>query len=105
MTELFTIKPLEWEWYERPVCKDAPHKEQGYIARCGHWYFGVYRTELADGGWSPWRKFSNLYYSDTCASPEEGKRLAEAHWREYIKQALTPVTNDQEVSVTNEAQQ
>ena len=90
--ELFRIKPLEWEWFEEPVCAGAPHLAQGYRTKQGHVYYArVYRSQIAEGGWSIWRWYSTVDYSNPCASPEEGKQLAEQHWQEYIKQALVPV--------------
>lgn len=93
VSELFTIKPLEWEdkrgnpmWIAEPL--PGIRYEVGWIGNSAF----------------AWCAKASGQQIECVMSPEEGKRLAETHWQEYIKQALTAVTNDQEVSVTNEAQ-
>lgn len=80
-TELFRIKPLEWELYE-------DGRWMGRVPDIINSHFYVRR--FPSGQWTWWHPPS---MSDRlpCTSPEEGKQLAEAHWREYIKQALTEV--------------
>ena len=82
MTDLFRIKPLEWErvnrsnpfWIARPL-PDIQY-QVGWV-----------------GGDLPirWLKVGVRDADGRCASPEEGKQLAEQHWRDYIMQALVPV--------------
>ena len=77
-------KPLEWEEKEDRWSHGYRSVEQlsvGYIVvlnQNNQWY--VQGTAMA-------AKF--------CASPEEGKQLAEQHWQEYIKQALVAVEKQQ----------
>lgn len=80
-TELFTIPPLKWK----------AHTRNGItVMRANAPIGGLSWTlyTLADGEWclNPSGRSSAL-----CASPEEGKRLAEEHWQSYIKQALVLV--------------
>lgn len=78
--ELFMIKPLEWVW--REMVFSHAHVATpilGFSAlvavnKKGEWYW---QTSTSAGNY--------------CASPEEGKQLAESHWNEYIKQALVEV--------------
>lgn len=82
MTELFTIPALKWEWFEETEI-------HGWRAEiCG---FGamVYQ-ELLRGVPPDWTVLASSQPTEFRASPEEGKQLAEKHWREYVKQALKP---------------
>lgn len=82
MTQLFRIKPLEWERINRGnpfwITKPLPNVQYqvGWV-----------------GGDLPirWLKVDVREADGRCASPEEGKQLAEQHWRAYIKQALVEV--------------
>lgn len=86
--ELFRIKPLEW--------KDQPANEQhdgGYRADT---ILGFYEVYQRDGRWAWFGKRADRpHFPKRCASPEEGKQLAEQHWNEYIKQALEPVETNE----------
>lgn len=86
-TELFTIKPLEWDRLKgNPAWAANPLPTIQYQVG---WVGGepAFRWCVRNSG-----KFQD------CASPQEGKRLAEAHWQNYIKQALVPVEeNNNEV--------
>lgn len=80
MNQLFRIKPLEWEPIET------------------RWAHGFRTTGLAGRQMLVARNTEGRWYvmgssmeAVFCASPEEGKQLAEAHWRAYIAQALIPV--------------
>lgn len=76
------IKPLEWErvdkgnpfWIAKPL-SDVQY-QVGWV-----------------GGDLPirWLKVGVREADGRCASPEEGKQLAEQHWKNYIQQALEPV--------------
>lgn len=64
--ELFTIKPLVWE-----MSKD------GFRAVVGTRIISVWKW-----AWSPtWMWSAGNKSCQTCVSPEQGKQLAEAHWR------------------------
>lgn len=78
-SDVFKIKPLEWErgkdgiWFA-----ELPHHMGMYFVRSSKplmWQFSCYINEDEDE-------------LGPCTSSEEGKQLAEAHWNEYIKQAL-----------------
>jgi len=77
MTDLFTLRPLEWEW--RIIndvglwCADAP---------IGNLTWRLY--ELTTG----WELNPSGKSSVPVASPDEGKQLAEQHWQEWMKQGL-----------------
>lgn len=82
--ELFIIKPLEWE----------EHKI-GYWAKCfGISAYYIYRPwkgplkTLEERGWEVWAALTDHRVGPNITTIEEGKALAEAHWREYIKQGL-----------------
>jgi len=84
-TDLFTIKPLVWEWFE-----DAGM--QGYTATGSISEAYVYRRRIS-GRWPASWKWVTRDAPDVvneCASPEEGKELAEAHWQAYMRQGLVP---------------
>lgn len=83
MTELFTIKPLEWEDAGKDRYEACPLFNVRFVLR---------RRE-SNRGWE-WRTINGTYFTH-CASPEEGKQLAEQHWRDYIAQALVPVETEQ----------
>ena len=78
--EVFTIKPLRWEQVgESIVAKTMRYDYQVYQLRSGQWVWDVWADNLRqDDG-------------EHCASPEEGKALAEAHWQSYLKQGLEVV--------------
>jgi len=83
-TELFTIKPLEWEWFEDQVLRT-----RGYKTLQGHTFYQF--QSPVDDAWSRWRWTTHMADKiEDCASPEAGKALAEEHWREYVKQGLMP---------------
>lgn len=83
--EVFRIKPLKWEWYEERHTRGWRVSTVGFEADVWQW------TDL-HGEWSSqWRYYTNEVSDTDCASPEEGKQLAEQHWQEWIKQALVPV--------------
>lgn len=86
--ELFRIKSLEWERFERSGFS------RGYktVGISGALVFQDYR---GSGGWSVWHWMPREGGTHVCTSPEEGKQLAEQHWQEYIKQALVLVENHQ----------
>lgn len=91
MSDLFRIKPLEWEWFETTFSA-VPYTVRGYKASHPMFSACVWEVVLSDGRIQPWHyRVSSNAIDTPCASPEEGKQLAEAHWREYIKQALVPV--------------
>lgn len=81
MTELFRIKPLEWEDGSNPILISNPLPDIEYrvggIGYAAAWWNSVTKSTIP------------------CASPEEGKQLAERHWRDYIAQALEPVETEQ----------
>lgn len=85
MTELFRIKPLEWE------SKTSQTTGPSFTAMVGDRVISVFK-------W-PWKKSWMWTAGDRscqpCASPEEGKRLAEQYWREYVTQALVPVETNE----------
>lgn len=70
---MFTIKPLEWKerradyWIAETILNQ--YSATVYLHEA-QWYWGFGPTE---------RK---------CDSPDEGKQLAEQHWREHVSQAL-----------------
>lgn len=81
---LFRIKPLEWRWF------DDKHSRGWRVANNTLFDSEVYQYKELDGEWvERWRYYtSHVDDTDYCASPEEGKQLAEQHWQAYIKQAL-----------------
>lgn len=85
--EVFSIKPLEWEWLEPTRFSSEGHWaaktfcDVRYLVTCN----------LKGTFW--WQ--SSASEPIQCASPEEGKHLAEQHWQEYIKQALVPAEKQQ----------
>ena len=89
--ELFRIKPLEWKWFDDTL--DGVLKARGFKARFGTCFVGlVFQEERPNPEkWSVWHWMPKEGGTHICASPEEGKQLAEQHWREYIKQALVEV--------------
>ncbi len=101
MSELFTIKPLGgWILTEEEFT-------QRYESRVGSLFnASVYRTRPLlkytyprtpehYGPWTPWRLVitggSNYL---PCESPEQGKRLAEQHWQEYLRAGLVEVGHE-----------
>lgn len=87
-TELFRIKPVEWEYaaekYAQRFWADTlsgRYTVENRFNQGWHWFLDVGYTKTST--------------PRSCASPEEGKQLAEAHWQEYIKQALIPVETSQ----------
>ena len=93
MTELFRIKPLEWEWFDNSY-------ERGHKAHVPFLTYDILVYQKFDDDikeWlTPW--FVSLDSNSLAgylASPEEGKQLAEQHWQEYVKQALIPVETQQ----------
>ena len=80
--KLFRIKPLEWE--QQAPTQFCSH-ESWTVSVCGVQYL-VAQNFKGEIWWQ-----SNISGPVFCASPEEGKQLAEAHWNEYIKQALIEV--------------
>lgn len=85
--ELFTILPLEWEWFEALTFR-------GFRATAINKYvFNVTQMRgLPTEAWPErWGVQVDGELVGRSASPEEGKQLAEQHWREYIKQALEPM--------------
>lgn len=79
--ELFRIKPLEWEaMIDNGV---GP----GFRAIAGSHIISVFKWPWKD----TWMWTAGDKSCQPCASPEEGKELAEAHWQSYIKQALVAV--------------
>lgn len=98
MPELFTIKPLEWEWFQLPMRRGwrAPTVGDNYAEVCQFRQGSAFTlVEVENVSWTPW-EWNNGYDQELrpCASPEEGKRLAEEHWREYVKQVLVPVKEE-----------
>lgn len=92
MTELFTIKPLVWEWTEKDDCRK-------YEARCLEGVFRVLNWREHYRAGEPYQTRWILVIAGgggtkACASAEEGKALAEQHWREYISQALERVPTE-----------
>lgn len=90
MSDLFRIRPLEWEWFET-------FNVRGYrvwVEVAGKW-LKVFQT--FDSLNNCWRDGWALALPvgtnppDCAASPEDGKQIAEQHWRNYISQALIPV--------------
>lgn len=75
--DVFTIKPLKWEQVESRY-------SQGYTAETKLGF----RAFVALNHNSQWYCQTNGKDAAFCASPEEGKALAEARWQEYIKQGL-----------------
>ena len=70
--DVFTIKPLEW-------CEVNPD----------HWIAESFERTVYEVSKSVSRiEMPGSVLSMSCASPEEGKALAEAHWQEHIKQGL-----------------
>lgn len=84
MTELFRIKPLEWE-------PSFGSFGGGVFARNPMEPTRYYQVHKMGRSWA-WRSSDTIDHG--CASPEEGKQLAEAHWREYVTQALVPVETE-----------
>lgn len=95
-TELFRIKPLEWAdhsndmrglYVSQIAAPLADFRIYRGRRRCEHEH-----CESEAHQWDSWRLYYTLGSDDQddehCTSPEEGRQLAEAHWREYIKQAL-----------------
>lgn len=77
----FRIKPLEWE------AKDSSTIGPSFTALMGDRVISVFKWP-----WSAtWLWTAGDKSCQPCASPEEGKQLAEQHWNEYIKQALIEV--------------
>ncbi|HKR59946.1 MAG TPA: hypothetical protein VJS64_09425 [Pyrinomonadaceae bacterium] len=93
MTNLYTIKPLEWEWFEF-----VGARTQGYRAQAGERVYVVYRFNAGISGgealWTGWRWGITTRQMHDCASPEEGKQLAEEHWQAYIQQGLVRVNGE-----------
>lgn len=84
------VKPLEWVWFDGTL--DGVLKAQGYMAKTPVFYAVVFQEERPNPDkWSEWRWYATNTLNTPCASPEEGKQLAEQHWRAYIKQALVEV--------------
>lgn len=88
-TEVFTIKPLEWEWFNNSY-------ERGYKAHVPFLAYDILVYQKFDDDikeWlTPWFvSFDSQSLAGYLTSPEEGKQLAEQHWREYVKQALVPM--------------
>ena len=75
MTELFTIKPLEWEWTGR------------YWLASTHAFNYVVKGHL-----TIYNKLQDEFSQKSCVSPEEGKRLANEHWETWIQQGLILAT-------------
>lgn len=88
MSDLFRIKPLEWEWAETPIRRGFVSQRKGFSfyafvfqsGRDGEWSEGWCLDVFTDG--------EHELDARLCASPEEGKQLAQQHWQAYIKQAL-----------------
>lgn len=78
-TKLFRIKPLEWQDY----------LDGDVVAVV---FGGHYR--MSGMQWY-WCALNGHFSEHVCASPEEGKQLAEQHWQEYIRQALIPVETNE----------
>lgn len=79
MTELFRIKPLEWTWREMAF-------SHAYITEpCLGFSALVALNKKEEWYWQTSNSSGNY-----CASPEEGKQLAEQHWQEYLSSALIP---------------
>lgn len=104
MSELFTIKPLEWWWFE-----STTGRTRGYTAKACDFSYTVYEFNAGVGGgeplWTNWRWGIPTRQMHDCPSPEEGKRLAEQHWRDYIEQALIPVDGSQAKEAEMDAEQ
>lgn len=78
--KLFKIKPVKWKQFST---------DSSYGARTP---FGFARIYWPFGGSGLVLRFDwDRDASYPCASPEAGKQLAEAHWQQYIKQALIEV--------------
>lgn len=88
---VFRIKPLEWEWFDDTL--DGVLKARGYRTSNGVFYAVIFQQETSckNAPWSDWQWYSTNTLSTGCASPEEGKQLAEQYWNAYIKQALVEV--------------
>lgn len=89
--EVFRIKPLEWKWIEQTFAA-VPYTVRAWNASNKLFSASVWEVVLSDGRLQPWQvRTSADSLAKPCASAEEGKQLAEAHWNEYIKQALVEV--------------
>lgn len=83
---VYVIPPLSWERCEElPTWLVAKTPFGEYIVRRfqGNWLW-VYRASL-----DPW----NQTAEKQCASLEEGKALAQAHWENELKRALVEVSS------------
>lgn len=80
-TELFTIKPLEWQ------SENSKAAGPSFRALVGDRVISVFKWPWEQS----WMWTAGDKSCQPCASPEEGKRLAELHWQSYIKQALVLV--------------
>lgn len=85
MPELFTIKPLVWE--------RAPSRRFARTFHTSSPLPGI-RYSVGCNKNEQWWCQSGLFDPILCGSPEEGKQLAETHWREYISQALERVPTE-----------
>ena len=85
--EVFTIPPLQWEWFEVEYdsCgyKALPFPDTNYFV------YQPWGTAGRLGATWWWCRNRNATHS--CPSPKEGKALAEAHWQSYLKQGLEKV--------------
>jgi hypothetical protein len=92
--QVYRIKPLGgWAEVETKsvrgfVCQPEPFS----------FYAGVYQSREAEGWSSQWKLtlFANgesQADKTPIASPEEGKALADVHWREFIEQALEKISD------------
>lgn len=89
--DLFRIKPLAWEFKE----EYALRKYEAGCAIGGVYRVLEWRQRYMDhlpwsGNWNCITPEQTGGISIPCASPEEGKQLAEKHWRAFIEQALIP---------------
>lgn len=85
---LFRIKPLEWEWFEMPDIRGWFVDLCGFSAMIYQQIDYGASHHMASPVWTGWTIDATSHQTADCASPEEGKQLAEQHWQAYIKQAL-----------------
>ena len=90
--ETYRIKPPEWEHSRHS------RRESWQAAAVGGRY-SVERWRLDDGHWGTWRWVLEDMTDGApavrqCRTADEGKAMAEAHWRETITRFLEEVTHE-----------
>lgn len=87
MSEMYTIKPLEWGFSEHS--DDEPPSYRVDVDDQNGYYDVWYST--IEGSWMWWGGGTVDTDKNFAESDDAAKLAAEAHWQERIKQALVPV--------------